>query len=76
VVTRKILDSSWYSTAQNLCVYLNMPHGELRTDDLVKHALENGKVGLRERYFAFGMDADLAHRTSMCRTAAFQTRNT
>lgn len=42
-VTRKILTHPSYVQAKRLSIYISMPTGELRTDDLVKDALENGK---------------------------------
>jgi 5-formyltetrahydrofolate cyclo-ligase len=39
----RILDLAEFKTATSIGVYLSMPTGEISTDDIVKHALRQGK---------------------------------
>lgn len=41
--TARLLALPAYTEARRLSVYLTMPKGELRTDEIVKHALSHGK---------------------------------
>jgi len=43
LLTERILQSSAVRRAQNIALFLNMPHGEPRTDDLARALLERGK---------------------------------
>ncbi|KAL9107215.1 MAG: hypothetical protein Q9227_007839 [Pyrenula ochraceoflavens] len=42
-VCERVLKMPQYQRASNIGVYLSMPNGEILTNDIVNHALENGK---------------------------------
>ncbi|CAB3408804.1 unnamed protein product [Caenorhabditis bovis] len=41
-VTRKVINADWYKSSQRISVYVSTD-GEIQTDDIIRHALENGK---------------------------------
>jgi 5-formyltetrahydrofolate cyclo-ligase len=42
-IFKKIISLKQYQESKNISIYLHMPKGEVRTEDLLKHALKSGK---------------------------------